>query len=328
MRLNRSDRLILLVLMVVVLAVWAGVLLDRLLLQPRSELVRLDEVEMDSLEASWSGEDSASFRGNYYAVPVQQPETFPFDPNEADSTALLRLGLAPWQVRAIYKYRARGGRYHSPEDFKRLPGMTPELWNRLASSIHIGEAYRYYDHKALKGNAASSQASGYQGTSAGEGIQKGVSGGESQEGVVERSQETAYSHQEKFTELTLLDLNSVDTTTLKRVPGIASYRARLIVRYRNRLGGYTSVEQLSEIENLPIELQAWFKVENGVFRKLNLNTASIGELARHPYVGSARAKAIANYRRSQGRIQSLSDLALLPEFSQDVIQRLEPYVEY
>ena len=112
------------------------------------------------------------------------------------------------------------------------------------------------------------------------------------------------------------------------MPGIASYRARQIIRYRDRLGGFASVEQLSEIENLPIELQAWFVIQTGVYRKLKLNTASTGELARHPYVGSARAKAIADYRRVQGRLRSLQDLSLLPDFSADVIRRLEPYVEF
>ena len=46
-----------------------------------------------------------------YVGPVEERRTelFAFDPNTADSTALLRLGLRPWQVRAIYRYRARGG---------------------------------------------------------------------------------------------------------------------------------------------------------------------------------------------------------------------------
>lgn len=52
-----------------------------------------------------------------YGQPVKaKPATFFFDPNTADSTALLRLGLSPWQVRNIYKYRARGGRYHRPDN--------------------------------------------------------------------------------------------------------------------------------------------------------------------------------------------------------------------
>lgn len=354
MRLNRSDRLVLLFLMAIALAVWAGVLLDRWFLQPRSELVRLDEAGMDSLEAVWSNADSADLHGkassrsygssqrysssDYYAVPALQPETFPFDPNTADSTVLLRLGLAPWQVRAIYKYRARGGRYHRPEDFQRLPGMTPELWNRLASSVRIGEAYRYYNREDLdraRSTDSATASSSASSTSASSSSSPSSSSSSSLVAVVPEASPSGSpgslpsdSRPAKFTELTRLDLNSVDTTTLKRVPGIASYRARQIVRYRDRLGGYSSVEQLSEIENLPLELQAWFTIETGVYRKLNLNTASIGELARHPYIGSARAKAIVNYRNTQGRIRSLADFSLLPEFSADVIQRLEPYVDY
>ena len=323
MRLNRSDRRVLLLLFAVVIAFWGGVLLDRWLLQPRSSLVSLDEVAMDSFDAAWSGADSLQMSGGgylvrkgesdnnpgYYAVPVQQSETFPFDPNTADSTTFLRLGLAPWQVRSIYKYRARGGRYHRPEDFKRLPGMTPELWNRLASFVRIGEAFRYYEREDLDRERNAGRVAG-----------------RDDERLPEDS--SSYPYQEKFSEVVQLDLNAVDSATLKKVPGIASYRARQILNYRDRLGGFVSSDQLSEVEGVPVELQEWFTVKKGVFRKINLNSASVGQLARHPYVGSARAKAIVNYRRAQGRIRSLADLSLLPDFSSEVIARLEPYVEF
>ena len=35
------------------------------------------------------------------SLPTRKVERFPFDPNTADSTQLLRLGLQPWQVRNI-----------------------------------------------------------------------------------------------------------------------------------------------------------------------------------------------------------------------------------
>jgi len=41
----------------------------------------------------------AKYYGSYGSE--QRKETFPFDPNTADSTQLLRLGLQPWQVRNI-----------------------------------------------------------------------------------------------------------------------------------------------------------------------------------------------------------------------------------
>ena len=61
----------------------------------------------------------------------RQPELFPFDPNSADSTELLRLGLQPWQVVNIYKYRAAGGVYRKPRDFARLYGLTLKEYRRL-----------------------------------------------------------------------------------------------------------------------------------------------------------------------------------------------------
>ena len=39
-----------------------------------------------------------------------------FDPNTADSTLLLSLGLQPWQVKSIYRYRAKGGIYRQASD--------------------------------------------------------------------------------------------------------------------------------------------------------------------------------------------------------------------
>lgn len=68
---------------------------------------------METTNAVGSGDSSLSSLTNrtshtsetsepsYYAVPSQAVERFPFDPNTADSTQLLRLGLQPWQVRNI-----------------------------------------------------------------------------------------------------------------------------------------------------------------------------------------------------------------------------------
>ena len=126
-----------------------------------------------------------------------------------------------------------------------------------------------------------------------------------------------------------LDLNSVDTATLKRVPGIASYRARQIVRYRERLGGFVSTAQLQEIEGFPAdELEAWFKVEGDKVRHIDVNKASVQEMGRHPYIGFTRARAIENYRRNQGAIHSLEDLSLLPDFTPEAIRKIEDYVKY
>jgi DNA uptake protein ComE-like DNA-binding protein len=77
----------------------------------------------------------------YYKVEEQATELFAFDPNKADSTQLLRLGLQPWQVRNIYKYRAAGGVYRKKEDFARLYGLTVEKYRQLEPYIRISSDY-------------------------------------------------------------------------------------------------------------------------------------------------------------------------------------------
>ena len=235
-------------------------------------------------------------------VEVVEPETFSFDPNTANADTLLRLGFTSWQVKALLKYRSRGGRFHRTEDLKRLYYMTPELYERLAQVVRIDKRYRYYDSDELAADEAARRDS----------VDKHRS-----------------PRQEKFAEQVQLDLNNVDTATLKKVPGIASYRARQIVGYRERLGGYVSTSQLAELEGFPVEeLAAWFVVDSSRVRRINLNHASVAEMGRHPYIGFARARAIEGYRHKTGRINALSDLRLLPGFDDESLRRIEPYVNY
>jgi len=132
----------------------------------------------------------------------------------------------------------------------------------------------------------------------------------------------------KIKEYEHIVLNTADTTMLQRVPGIGPYFARKIVQYGERLGGFVSVEQLDEIDDFPLDSKRYMVVEDAHPRKLNVNKLSLNELKRHPYINFYQAKAITDYRRLHGPLKSLSDLSLLKDFPQEVIERLEPYVEY
>ena len=96
----------------------------------------------------------------YYKVEGTVHELFPFDPNTADSTQLLKLGLQSWQVRSIYRFRAKGGIFREKTDFARLYGLTKKQYEVLAPYIIIGEDYRpasdYY------GNSRGGKERGYQ----------------------------------------------------------------------------------------------------------------------------------------------------------------------
>ena len=118
---------------------------------------------------------------------------------------------------------------------------------------------------------------------------------------------------------------------LKKVPGIGSYFARQIVLYRNRLGGFSQVNQLAEIDDFPVDALPYFQLstdEMGKIRRLNLNRLTLNELKRHPYINFYMARAIVDYRRLRGPLHSLDELKLLKEFTPEKIKQLEPYVEF
>ena len=78
---------------------------------------------------------------SYASYEKKTPEFFVFDPNTADSTQFLKLGLQPWQVRNIYKYRAKGGIYRRPLDFAKLYGLTVKQYRELEPYIRISPDY-------------------------------------------------------------------------------------------------------------------------------------------------------------------------------------------
>lgn len=345
---RRSDRRAVLFVLIVILAIWGGVMIERHFLRPQSVASSfLDERVIDSLERPFQGTigegDSAimvsmaAVTGDAEMAVGTSVETFPFDPNTADAETLRRLGLTEWQIKNIQKYRARGGRYHRPEDFKRLYGMTPEVYERLAPVIRIDKRFRYYDEADFAADDAQLEVQreaqkAYNAVLRAarqahfDSIRAATCGAEM---AYRDSLAALYPHRDKFKELVQIDLNTVDTTTLMRVPGIAAVRARQIIRYRERLGGFVSPDQLAEIEHFPAgELAEWFIASTENVRRLNVNQANVGQLARHPYIGYARAKAIETFRRNNGRIDNIDQLRLLKDFSEEDVRRLQPYLEY
>lgn len=253
----------------------------------------------DSLTADSSIRKAAVRRGVQYIYNVEtvRRKLSAFDPNTADSTLLLSLGLQPWQVRSVYRYRAKGGIYRQPSDFARLYGLTVKQYKELLPYIHISDEYKPAAEVYGRTDAV-------------------------------RSGRDTLRYPVKLQPGQYVTLDDADTVSLRKVPGIGRYYASRIVRYRNDLGGYVSVAQLSEIEGIPEAALSYFRVTGGAVRKLNLNRLTLNELKHHPYINFYQARRIIDYRRLKGPLHSIDDLRLLKDFSQRDIERLRPYVEF
>ena len=244
----------------------------------------------------------------YYRVEEVKAERFPFDPNTADSTQLLRLGLAPWQVRSIYRYRAKGGIFRQPSDFARLYGLTRKQYRELRPYIRISPDYLpaadYYAPRRTGDDARSVDSS------------------------ATKAPRYTYTARHKLRPGEHIAINSADTTQLQKIPGIGSAYARMIIRYRERLGGFITMAQVLESGPVPESALRYITIDATQVRKLNINKLSLNQLRRHPYINFYQAKAICEYRRLHGPLHSLEELRFSPDFPPAQIERLQPYVTF
>ena len=132
----------------------------------------------------------------------------------------------------------------------------------------------------------------------------------------------------KYPEGTLVDLNEADTTELKKIPGIGSGIARMIVAYRKRLGGFYDMAQLKEVNYVDEDMLRWFKLGNAPIHRINANKAGLDKLRSHPYMNFYQAKVIIEYRRKKGKLKSLSQLSLYEEFTEKDLERLSHYLAF
>ena len=285
-----------------VLLVLMAVLLVAIVWTPAPEVQSVNVVaEADSLVLSRKyNEERKSFTKKERIQEEVSIILTPFDPNLADSIEFLRLGLPSYVIKNVIKYRQKGGRFSTPESFARIYGLTEAKFKELQPYIYISEEF----------------------------IKKPNRKKSAQERSKREERVDSLQKPFKYPEGTLVDVNTADTTELKKIPGIGGGIARRIVAYRNRLGGFYTLEQLNEVEFVTADLLKWFKLEGDSVRKLPINRVGLDKLRAHPYINFYQARVIVEYRRKKGEIKSLSQLALYEEFTEKDLKRLSAYISF
>lgn len=289
---TKSERRVILLLLAIALLL-LGIWAITEYLRPVEVPVTLSESEeIDSFLANL--EEQEKIRKSHTPKNEISAVLQPFDPNTADSVLLRQLGLPVYIVRNILKYRAKGGVFRSPESFSRIYGLKEEVYQKLKPYITIAPL---------------------------------VSVSHVRTDTFRQLKDTI-PYIPKYEEGTIVDLNKADTSILKRIPGIGSTLARMIVVYRQRLGGFYDVSQLQEVPHVGVELNKWFVVTPAGLHKIQVNSASLDKLRSHPYMDFYKAKAIMEYRRKRGKIKGLSQLSMFEEFTEKDLKRLSLYLTF
>ena len=236
----------------------------------------------------------------------EKHKPIPFDPNKSDSLTLLYNGLKPWQIKNLMKYRAKGGRYKTPNDFRKLYGLTDSAFNALKPYIQIDstEFIARRDSLATLWHIADSLR---------------------RDSLYPKT----YRHPKCDT---IIELNSADTSDLQYIKGIGAYSAKHIIWYRKDLGGYVSPEQIREIEALKgVELDSVIPhliANSDSVKPLRVNYCSVEMLQRHPYLSFTQAKAIYTLRRNKLKLKSADELEQLAGFNDSIVAKLTPYLSF
>lgn len=301
---NRRERIAVLVLVVLILAVF---FIPQLLPQNANQIQPADTAWMASvrkLEIKETEKGNFNQEGNeensgYYRYdpekrnyPRKKGELFYFDPNTLSASEWSRLGLREKTIRTIQNFLSKGGKFRKPGDLQKIYGLFPDEYERIAPYIRIASTNSPADE--YKPNTAEIK--------------------------------TAKTYPARYT---VVEINSADTSALIALPGIGSKLASRIVSFREKLGGFYSVDQVGETFGLADstfqKIKQYLKIEGTSVRKININTATVDELKAHPYIRYTLANPIVAYRNEHGPFQKVEDVKKVMAVTEELYNKIGPY---
>lgn len=130
---------------------------------------------------------------------------------------------------------------------------------------------------------------------------------------------------------TLVDINQSNIYQWQLLNGIGPAYASRIVKYRDKLGGFSSVDQVGETYGLPDSVFALIRphlTTSEIIRPLWINRWPADSLRNHPYINWKQASIIENYRLQHGPYRAAEDLFRIKVFDTVFVEQLRPYLAF
>ena len=236
-------------------------------------------------------------------------ELFPFDPNTTTKEEFIRLGLSSRTAQTILNYRIKGGKFFKKEDLKKIYGLREEDYTMLAPWVQIQQREaRWKDSAKTPDDQSPAKAID----------------------VKYEPHSTNFTPKEKAP--VSIDINRATAEEWQQLKGIGPGYSKRIVNFREKLGGFASVGQVGETYGLPDSTfqQILPNLQlSPVFRKINVNEATLEELKGHPLISNFQATVLLNYRLQHGAFSDLNSLKKIgTAFKDNDWERLEAYLAF
>ena len=218
-----------------------------------------------------------------------EAELFEFDPNTISLEGWKKLGLNEKTAKTIIKYRSKGGRFYKPEDLTRIWTLPPGFYDHIKGYINCESVKSRLEHNSYSNN----------------------------------------NNRVWKKEISIIEINQADSNAFIQLPGIGSRLAQRIINFRNKLGGFYSIDQIAETYGLPDstfkKIRSYLKSGDEV-KKISINGSNKEELKAHPYIKWNLANAIIEYRNQHGAFKRLEELKNIVLINDSTFFKIAPYL--
>lgn len=130
----------------------------------------------------------------------------------------------------------------------------------------------------------------------------------------------------------ILELNTCDSVSLESLPGLGPVLSARIIKYRNLLGGYASVDQLKEVYGLSEDtynlVSGFLRADPALVRKIQINNADYKQLIRMPYLERSEISAILKYKELMQKINNIDELIENKIITIEKAAKISPYLAF
>jgi DNA uptake protein ComE-like DNA-binding protein len=287
LRFNRQERSGIFFLLFIVFLLQIGYFVFRSFpINVSSDVFSLDEVTQAQV--------------NVLKLKVLQKDSikmYPFNPNYITDYKGYTLGMSVKEIDRLHSYRKQSKFANSPKEFQQVTLISDSLLGAISPYFKFPE----WTKKSKKTVVDTGQKS----------ISPPLEGREK--------------------DFLVKDLNKATAEELKAISGIGETLSTRIVKFRDRLGGFLVQEQLYDVYGLEAEvaertLKRFKLLSKPAIVKININEASVAELAKLVYLRYGVAQDIVSYREVNGTIDSFEQLKDIDDFPSDKIDRLVLYL--
>jgi competence ComEA-like helix-hairpin-helix protein len=127
-----------------------------------------------------------------------------------------------------------------------------------------------------------------------------------------------------------LEINTASIEDLENLKGIGPFFAKQIIKYRDRLGGFATKEQILEVWKMTIEtydkLIPQIEIDKSKIRKLKINDVTPEELKNHPYLNWSQVNSIIKMRAQRTNFNNINEIQESKLIDAETFEKLIPYL--